>query len=633
VHILDGLAATAMAAVMVASWIAVGSIFVEWKADNPASVPAAILVGSGVASFLLALASLSGMVTGGTIAVEAAIVACLMVRRRVVASLIRAPLGALDAAAVTPVIKVSMWLLGAVMWTSAIAPPRNADAMRYHLAHIGQIVTDGRWTPIRDFHYALPFGWTFNFLPFELTRLPQGAQLLSLALFIVITACVCQSLSNRRENVVLPLIAVSLMLHPFIVRAFADPTADPYSLLVVAATCLVLIGWQTPSSRDAATIGFVIWIGMQSRYQLAAIAIPASLIWLWTSRRPARAASSKRVVLSWFAGAGVALVLASPFYLVNYLEFRNPVWPLLIRSHAQVVDYASAVAAEYAQSLGGEHTAADWLYGIKRLATTASVFPIPIIVVTAVGASLFSKRDDVRRLGLLGAGFMILWLLMQPRLYPRFVILLVPLTALLIGLMLESKAKAERTRGWLSRLASGMILMLALTTGAVSLDYIRYVVTGNLPEYHRFTWYYPTYQWANANTPRHARFLVIVSSGHSYYLHRPYRRADPWLSGVIDWKRTRDAEALRDELEKGKYDYLIYQDRDWSAFPGGSQAMAAIRSAVDSGDLVAIHTFDEKLYSSRIERRFATTRLIIFKVRQDPTAGRHVSAGATIHED
>ena len=60
-------------------------------------------------------------------------------------------------------------------WLNAIVPPRDADVMRYHLAHVRQIARDGAWIAVPDFHYAIPFGWTLNFLPYEMMaslRLP-----------------------------------------------------------------------------------------------------------------------------------------------------------------------------------------------------------------------------------------------------------------------------------------------------------------------------------------------------------------------------------------------------------------------------------------------------------------------------
>ena len=86
----------------------------------------------------------------------------------------------------SPAAKWVLYPLGMIAWIYAIAPPRDGDVMRYHLAHIRQIASDGAWKSIADITYAFPFSWTLNYLPFELLGLPQTAQLTNLGLGVLV---------------------------------------------------------------------------------------------------------------------------------------------------------------------------------------------------------------------------------------------------------------------------------------------------------------------------------------------------------------------------------------------------------------------------------------------------------------
>jgi hypothetical protein len=145
-------------------------------------------------------------------------------------------------------------------------------------------------------------------------------------------------------------------------------------------------------------------------------------------------------------------------------------------------------------------------------------------------------------------------------------------------------------------------------------DYALYDLKGDAKTYHRFTWYYPTYDWVNRSTSTDARFLVVAYSGHSYYLDRSYRRADPWLSGVVDWSRVDSGEALEKLMKDNGYEYLIYDDRDWTGFAGGADMQRAISGAVSHGLLRQVHSERERLYTSRATRAFDETVVFVYQL-------------------
>jgi hypothetical protein len=490
---------------------------------------------------------------------------------------------------------------GVLLWLNAIAPPRDGDSMRYHLAHIRQIIQDGGWKPILDYHYALPFGWTLNYLPFELVHAPEAAQLVNAFLLVVMLAGILEILRERNVSALWTAVAVALVAHPFVVRTFTSPSADGYAIFVVFTLCALLLRSDETTSGDAMALGFVSWIGAQSRYQLVAVAT-AALAATILFRPP----DFRERIKPYVTGAIAAMLLSSPFYLANVVTFGNPVWPLAIRAADVSSSYTDLIGAAYTRALSGPFSPGTAWWGAQRMFTTPELAPLPIAIVLVVMASFRSGRSYINRLIVFGLAFLALWVVAQPRLYPRFIILLLPLGALLGGLRFGMKrTTAVPSNRWFGRhLVSITLVGLTIVSAATSLDQIRYVATGNVAEYHRFTWFYPVYEWANRALPPDARLLVIVYSGHSYYLDRQYRRADPWLSGEVDWRRVATAAALDSVLAAGRYHYVIYDDRDWASFVGGAAMDAVFRQAIGQGSLIPVHSFHVSLYTSRVGRRF-----------------------------
>jgi hypothetical protein len=240
-----------------------------------------------------------------------------------------------------------------------------------------------------------------------------------------------------------------------------------------------------------------------------------------------------------------------------------------------------------------------------------------ILIVTIIILAVALRHTGAKLLGLFGALFLVEWFLMQPLLYPRFILLMLPVAFICAALLVQRLLDVRPGFETIARVvAVASIFVLAAAAPYVNRDSIEYAVTGDVARFHRYTWFYRVYDWINSNTPREARFLVIVSSGQTYYLERPYRRADPWISGVIDWPRTNTGAALDSVLVAGGYDFVIYDNRDWKDFPGGPDMMRAIDQAYRAGSLRTVRSFDEKLYTSRYQRTYRTASVHILKVRK-----------------
>lgn len=608
-----GIAAALLAAGAFAGWIAIGSFFLPSSVRSEIRLAGSLLIGSGITGFAYAVLTRAGVVDGAIVFVAVVSVTAVFLHRSEVRQLIASATSEYkNAIAGSRLLRFLSIPIALLLWIYAIAPPRDGDVMRYHLAHIRQIITDGGWQPIADYHYAFPFGWSLNYLPFERLHLPQAAALVNVALWIVVVSGFLAIARTVRGRQAAQLAVLACFVHPDVMRTFASAMADGYAVTVVYAIVVLLLLLDDADSRAITLLGFVCWIGLQSRYQHIAWGISGTLVFLFFALK-----NRLRRDLKYFSmGAAAALVLSAPFYIANLRLFGNPLWPLLIRPSA-TSSYADRVGASYTHDMRGEYHVRYLLMHVWELVSAPSVFPIAIASFLLVVAGLF-LRDRFRRVALCGALFLAIWIIAEPRLYEKHILLVLPVAALIVIAIIDRFAHWIRAfRVVQIAAAIALVGMLAVSV-ALSGDYARYVITGDVAKYHRFTWYYSTYDWINHNTPSKARFLVIVLSGHSYYLDRPYRRADPWLSGVVDWTRVESGDDLSTVLARGGYQYVVYDDRQWKGFVGGEEMERAVREMIANGSLVPVHQQRETLYTSRAMREFQATTVSVMRVAARP---------------
>jgi len=612
--LVAGVIATLLAAFALAASVAIGSILLPRPIRDSGEIGlvASLLIGSGLTGFAYAIMTRAGQIDAAILLVAIVGLAALVLKRATVGDMIAAV-----ASQYSMVFRSSRLLrlvaipVGALLWLYAIGPPRDGDVMRYHLAHVRQIISDGSWQTIADYHYAFPFGWTLNYLPFERLHLPQAAGLVNVGLWLLVVAGLLRLSRRARSPRIAALFVAAFFVHPFVIRTFATAMADAYAIFVVYAIALMLLELEEARGSRAALFGFVCWIGAQSRYQLIAWGLAVTVIFAFHAVRH----SSWRDLRRFFIGAISAAILAGPFYIANLRGLKNPVWPLLVPEINGTASYADRVAAAYTATMTGSHDPAQLIQRAWELFSTPPLLPLALILVLIALAALVASDVRYRRVAILGTLFLVLWVAMEPRLFPRHVLLLLPLGPLLCVPLLDRFTRWPRAVRVTQQLLAVAIIGMVAVSAAVSWDYVRYALTGDAARYHRFTWYYPVYEWVNRNTPPDARLLVITYSGHSYYLDRPYRRADPWLSGVVDWSRISSPEDLKSVLRHGGYRYVIYDDRDWRTFYGGELMSLAIKSAVARGILVPVRASREKLYSSRTMRDFSESDVYVFAVK------------------
>ena len=250
----NGLGASLLALVAASTWAAIGSLFRGATAPrDPLALPVALLIGSGVTAGALAVLTRAGIVIPGVAGVWAAGLAVLVARRRVVVEMVSTAIESFSKVLPDRALYWAGAPAAALLWLNAVAPPRDGDSMRYHLAHVRQIIQDGGWQSIADYHYALPFGWTLNYLPFELMHLPQAAQLLNASLLVVMLGSLLALLSERGVGPLWLAVVTALSAHPFVVRTFTGASADGYAIFVVFTVAAILLRADEARPGDAGT--------------------------------------------------------------------------------------------------------------------------------------------------------------------------------------------------------------------------------------------------------------------------------------------------------------------------------------------------------------------------------------------
>ena len=642
-------AATALAALRVVGLAATGMLFVRRPRPAFVQLPLAILAGAGVLGFAYALLLRGGMLQAALITDGIVLVFSLAVRGRDAVAVISAILHDIRLALGRSVVAwLSALVIALVYWLQAAVPPRDTDSLRYHLAHIRQIDFEGMWSAIPIAHYALPFGWQMTYLPFEHLGLPEAAQLLNASIALVMAGALVAW--TRRAGATALLFLGALALQPLVLTSATNASADAFTILTALASVLLLaaLGEHSPSARDSGpdvhdlrALGFVSWIGMNSRYQAAAIGVAALAVLLtWTLRtRLTRPPSSQLFALA--QGAGLALLLASPWYAMNWMQFGNPVWPLHPPAHPAT--FANAVARAFADSWSGPLTPDFLLRSLWALVTDPLAFPLPLLVFGAIAVACASARRKSSTLwwtAVFAIAYVATWMIAQPMLFPRFILYVVPVAAIVwlsiaaradtptsadaaaTGAASSGRRRTAHIRRAIARTALGGTLTVFLLYDAASAaGPAAYLATGAARGLHRFTWYYPVYEWIDANAEPDSRFLVIVASAETYYLDRYYRRADPATSAVVDWNAMQSAQVFAARLARDGYDYVVYEPAAWGDSPGGKNMMAVIEQARSSGFLVPVTTFELDQSRSRFRRRPTPTTVEVLRVAPERETG------------
>lgn len=355
--------------------------------------------------------------------------------------------------------------LAAVAWH---LPPRFADALLYHLLH------PIRWCQEQQIVFRLgadalvdPWGRAegtpklLESLAYLLMCLSGSvstaalAQLPALALGIVSLAALGARLGL--SPAARAIAALIFLLTPEVLLQSTDVYVDvamTAAVLCVIELTLELLGLPRQNASPNAGLFFAYGIalgcvaGLKPTGPLLAAALLAGAMALTFARRdtPFGAAIRLRLLA---AGAGGCLLLAGPWFLLNGMDYKNPIFPYAFRLGSVEIfrgPLSSEINIEWLQRDGltrGQAWVRAWTESelgssigarYSGLGAIFFVLGIPALLAATLGAA---RRRDCVWLVLLGLAVLV-FLATPDRWWPRFVLILPAAAALCLAAVLEA---------------------------------------------------------------------------------------------------------------------------------------------------------------------------------------------------
>jgi len=506
---------------------------------------------------------------------------------------------------------IAIILIIACYFLLAASPPRSADALRYHLAQLKDMVNQHYYIFRPYVHYNFSAYFMLLFLPVYTIFNGVALQFVH-CIYCLISLSITLYLGYRHQ-IKYPILLIFLFL--LIPQSFheAHEVTNDWALICYILAAFALISRPGGTEEVSASR---LWIASISLGLALGVKYHAVLFFPWFFFIVWRTISvenlSKRLL---YLGGYITLafLMAAPFLVRNFLNTGDPVWPLLLNIFPEKNHYLNLVAAHHFVPFSGQHNFADLWYSIKEIALNPLI-PCTVWVLAIPGWIIDKKTGLSFKIGI--SSFFILWWIFQPALFPRFLLYIFPFALLAIGVLYEYiKDRQLKYVYYVVNLLIAVTIIYSIGIGIIySKDYVNYLVDRDLTKYHYATWFYPEYDWINKNLPQDAKLLVIVSAGQTYYLNRDYLRADPSLSGLIDWRKITHPAELQDLLRSFKIDYIFLEDCDWSGDPGGANMVKMINELTQSGAAKIIWTRTANLYDSRIRGSYSVTQVSLIRL-------------------
>lgn len=496
-------------------------------------------------------------------------------------------------------------LLIIVLFLMAGTPPRHADAMRYHLAQLKDIVQNHGIVYRPYIHYQFPLSFSFAFLP--LYWLMGGVAIkFTVAVFFLLSQLATFSIGRAIGVRSLRLVFFILFIIPI---SYSEAHEVLNSWIVVFSLLIgILLLAQRPVIRGAIYPAFVAFgFALGVKYQ-AILFLPWYIILGYPLIRGAKIQDQFLII----AKAGVLTVFTlSPSYLSHAIHLGNPFWPLLIDYFPSVDPYFDEVLRNFIknrQPYG--HSLSSLGYSTKQL----FFFPqIPFILwPLAFVSAIFIRHTTLKPLiGL--SSFFFTWWILSPSYLPRTGIFILPLVVLIVvaGFDYCRQHGISLFAHTYRFLGISFSMVAILFFGYYSNFYLTYYLHQDKNRYHQFTWFYHSIQWLNEHLPSNARILTLLPTGQTYYIQREIFRAEPELTATIHWANLNNLAELEQLLNNLHIDYLFYAKPIDTRSKAGEKANQLLTELEQSGKTPVIYQHTEKLVDSRIKNHFRLVDVVI----------------------
>lgn len=456
----------------------------------------------------------------------------------------------------------------AAVFLLAPLPEGYHDSLLYHLAIPQQMFVTGSLTPmLHNFTTYLPLGSEMLYLP--LAANDYAARLLQFAFAMMIFGLVYYSFQGR-ERMIAGLVCISGFAYFEFLRASVTVLPE------INVAAYAIAGWLMierfigrRAVKYLAVAGIMFGFAAGAKYQgLVAGAAGASAL-LFVSLLDKKA--FMRSVLS----AGLVLLMAlavfSPWMIRSLLLTGDPVFPSghFLFGAGNISDEDIAVINSI------------WSYRAPEAAGIAGFLTMPFREAVSSGGTaslllllvplpflLIKRKEGFSAVAIALLFFYVVWWFLAP--HPRYFVPAVPLI-LLIGA--RGAAALPDKKAFRTVFAAVIAIVFAINFIPVcqslyeTLRPFEFYKSGfDRPAYEQrlTTSPFAAFNFLNEQTPKNSKILLIGES-RGYNLRRSYHASSPYERQLmIDYlEQYKTAPALRSELKKAGYEYILVNFAEW----------------------------------------------------------------------
>jgi len=494
-----------------------------------------------------------------------------------------------------------------ILWLILLAgtPPRAGDVMRYHLAQLKDIVWNHGYVYRPYYHYNFPRYFGYAFLPLFMCLKGVAIQFSVLFCFFI-TIFTTIRIAYLLGIKYLRFIMLFMVFVPLAFQEAHIAFNDWQTCLYFMLGLLLFLELDFKKKPYFLILPFLsLGFSLGIKYQ-AILYIPWFMIILWNSLKETQVDIKTKIKITFFSLLCMSFI-ASPFYIKNFIQFGNPVWPLMQKLfYHNPNNYLFQVTQRYTGSLKGTHCLATYIQAIKDL-FKYPLLPFSYFILGFLGLFYEKKTKIYLKIGVFS--FFVVLIMTRPRIYWRYGIFILPILIILAtSLIQHTKFKLMKYLFIIISLVTiiyGVFIACWYSYGLLK----PYYIDRNIDEYHKATWYYQEYKWINNNLPKDANILVIVLSGHTYYLDRKYVRGDIY-SGLIEWPKIHNTLDLIKTMKFYNIEYVLFDENQLKAF---KNINGMFNELIKKNKAKLIFERKVNLYTSRIKNNFMSNKVKLLK--------------------
>jgi len=503
-----------------------------------------------------------------------------------------------------------------ILWYIILSylPARSGDAMRYHLAQMKDLYKQQGFVFRPYFHYNFPMLLQMTFFPIFFFFKDVGMKLVVLFHFagsLLLSLEIAKNIHIKS----LWVIGIWLFLTPISFQEATIVTNDWILIFYILAGYRFLDKSLNYTKKNVVFYSFsamfCLSLALSTKYQ-AILFLPWFLFLTYINVK--KLFSLKETLFTITFSLIILGLLSSPYYLRNFINTGSPFWPLLLDLFKCDKNYLYEVTQRYNNAMSGSHS----LSGLYTTLKTALTNPFILSSIWFLGlTSIILHPKKLFRIMSGFVSFFFFWWLIEPKMYWRFSVYIMPFAIISAIYMLDSfREKKDILLFNITRIIILVTFLAGVYIGVLyTKGFIPYIMHKNLNDYHQATWYYQEYQWLNTHLAKESKILVIVQSGHTYYLDHKYLRAEPQLSGFIDWNNINSLDQLLKQLKNLHITHIFFDTHNWSAYPGGNNMNKLIQQLEKSQYCTLQRKTDIALCTSRIRDHFQPTCVKLLKIQ------------------